>query len=437
MSDPTPVPALVCEGVSLRFGGITALDKVAMRVEPGEIVGLIGMNGAGKSTLLNCVSGLTRPAAGTIAAYGVDVTHAPPDFRTDLGIARTFQGGKLFPAMTVVENIEVALERRRATSSFTAMLALPWGRRAERWKEDEAERLLVLLGLTGYADKFVRELSTGTRRVVEIAALLAQRPRLVLMDEPAAGVAQRETEVLVLLLQQLRDELDCAIVLVEHDMPLVMAVCDHVYAMEAGRVIADGPPAEVQSNPLVVAGYLGEDRAAIERSDSVAGPASGRRARGRHAPLATGPRLEPAAAAAVSAPPTGPQHELPARKALVLSTPAVALALFVAMLSTSAPDSVPAAKTDDVAAPTTSPLPVSVPSTTTTLTTLLAAAPLPPSVPTTSTSTTTTTSTSTTTTTTTTTTTEPPPPGGPVPVETLCFVLGNGPVSIPQPVPCP
>ncbi|HZQ29152.1 MAG TPA: ABC transporter ATP-binding protein, partial [Acidimicrobiales bacterium] len=343
MTATAGTPALVCEGLQLRFGGIQALDDVSLRVEPGEIVGLIGMNGAGKSTLLNCVSGMTGVDGGAITAYGVDVTHAPADFRADLGIARTFQGGKLFPTMTVLENVELALERQHVTSTFTAMLGLPWGRQAERWKEGEAQRLLGLIGLSAFADKFVRELSTGTRRIVELAALLAQRPRLILMDEPAAGVAQRETEVLVLLLQQLRDELDCAIVLVEHDMPLVMAVCDHVYAMEAGRVIAEGPPLDVQTNPLVVASYLGEDGAAIARSDSApTAPRTRARSGAGDAPGAPGaPDAQgtPDAPAAVPPSPARPHGGHAGRKSLVLAAPALALALFAAVLSSRAPSS--------------------------------------------------------------------------------------------------
>jgi ABC-type branched-subunit amino acid transport system ATPase component len=441
--------ALTCEGVSLQFGGITALDDVSIRVEPGEIVGLIGMNGAGKSTLLNCVSGMTRPDRGSITAFGTDITNAPPDFRSDLGIARTFQGGKLFPTMTVVENVELALERRRLTSTFTAMLGLPWGRRAERWKEEEAYRLLDLIGLSGFADKFVRELSTGTRRIVELAALLAQRPRLILMDEPAAGVAQRETEVLVLLLQQLRDELDCAIVLVEHDMPLVMSVCDHVYAMEAGRVIADGPPLVVQTHPQVVASYLGEEAAAIRRSDVAAPTAAAAAARSRRDRGATVPSGQAAFGAHVhaSAPALAETPSHAVRTSIFLTAPAAAAVLFLVALSGGGSEGTGPLAGDGVAAPATVPaVAVPAPGATTTTVPFALALPLPARTGPRATTTTTTTAftttttppeptTTTTSTTTPTTTTTLPVPVPPPPPQ-VCSAIGTGPIPIPRPVPC-
>ena len=256
--------ALEATDVVVRFGGITALDGVTIAVAPGEIVGLIGANGAGKTTLMDCVSGYLRPEQGTIAAFGVDLTAIAPEFRPYADVGRSFQDARLFPGLTVEESLLVAVERHRPTRVLTALLGL--GRRGEREKLSLVEELIHTMGLTAYRDKLISELSTGTRRVVDIASILAQQPRLLLLDEPTSGLAQRETEAFGPLMQRVQARLGCAIVLIEHDMPLIMSLSDRVYAMESGRVIAEGTPDAVRRDARVVESYLGTGDAAINRS---------------------------------------------------------------------------------------------------------------------------------------------------------------------------
>jgi ABC-type branched-subunit amino acid transport system ATPase component/ABC-type branched-subunit amino acid transport system permease subunit len=260
------VPALVAEDVVVRFGGREALKGVTVRAGQGEIVGLIGTNGAGKSTLMNVVSGFQRPASGRIVLFGQDVTDWPPHLRAKLDVGRVFQDAKLFGALTVAETVQVALEAHEPSQLVPSMLGLPPSLRAERAKRIHAAEHIAFLGLGRYADSYLSELSTGTRRIVEMCCLLAQGSRLLLLDEPTAGVAQRETEAFGPLLKRIQRELDATIVLIEHDIPLMMSVSDRVYCMATGSVIAEGLPQEVREDPAVVAAYLGTDERAIARS---------------------------------------------------------------------------------------------------------------------------------------------------------------------------
>jgi ABC-type branched-subunit amino acid transport system ATPase component/ABC-type branched-subunit amino acid transport system permease subunit len=253
-------------GVWMRFGGIVALDEPDIDVRAGEIVGLIGTNGAGKTTLMNVISGVLRPERGSVEVFGRDLVPLPPDYRAAYGLSRSFQDAALFAGLTVRETIQVAVARRRKVGVVAAMLHAPWVRRAERRMTTEADELLERFGLLPWADARTSELSTGTRRVCDLVAQVASRPKLLLLDEPTAGVAQREAEAFGPLLRQIRDELDCAILVVEHDMPLLMGLCDRIYALQAGHVIAEGTPEDIRSNPLVVASYLGTEEAAIKRS---------------------------------------------------------------------------------------------------------------------------------------------------------------------------
>ncbi|GAC1588447.1 MAG: ABC transporter ATP-binding protein [Acidimicrobiales bacterium] len=265
LDDPNPVvPALDATSIVVRFGGITALNRVSVRVDAGEIVGLIGANGAGKTTLMDCISGYLQPDEGSISAFGVDLTGLPPELRAYSDVGRSFQDARLFPGLTVEESLLVAVERHRPTRVLAALFGL--SRRAEREKLALVDELIDTMGLATYRDKLISELSTGTRRVVDIASILAQRPRLLLLDEPTSGIAQRETEAFGPLMLRVKSRLDCAIVLIEHDMPLIMSLSDRVYAMEAGTVIAEGPPSIVRHDPRVVASYLGTNEAAINRS---------------------------------------------------------------------------------------------------------------------------------------------------------------------------
>lgn len=265
-------PPLVVEGLTVAFGGIVAVNHASLRVEPGEIVGLIGTNGAGKSTLLNAISGHLRPTSGRIVVAGHDVTALAPEYRPYLGLVRSFQDARLFPGLTVLETVMAAADRRERSGTVGAMTASPWSRLSERAKRDRALEVLDAFGLADRADTLTAELSTGMRRVCDLAAVVAAGPTLVLLDEPTAGLAQREVEQFAPLLRQVRDACGASMLVVEHDMPVMMSLCDRIYCLEAGRVIAEGTPAEVQANPRVVASYLGADAGAVTRSGRAASP---------------------------------------------------------------------------------------------------------------------------------------------------------------------
>jgi ABC-type branched-subunit amino acid transport system ATPase component/ABC-type branched-subunit amino acid transport system permease subunit len=256
------------EGVHVHFGGVVALDQPDITVHRAEIVGLIGTNGAGKTTLMNVISGLIIPDQGSVLLFGHQVIDLPPDFRASYGLARSFQDASLFAGLTVRETIQVALAHRHKVGIVSAMVAAPWVRANERRSRLNADELVERFGLGPWATARAAELSTGTRRICDLVAQVATQPKLILLDEPTAGIAQREAEAFGPLLRQIRDELDCSVLIVEHDMPLLMGLCDRIYALEAGRVIAEGTPDEIRSNPLVVASYLGTEEAAIARSGS-------------------------------------------------------------------------------------------------------------------------------------------------------------------------
>jgi ABC-type branched-subunit amino acid transport system ATPase component/ABC-type branched-subunit amino acid transport system permease subunit len=267
-------PSLNADGSVLRtdrvgvtFGGLVAVDGVDFRAEPGEVVALIGNNGAGKSTLLNAIGGYVR-ASGSVQLLGHDVSRRKPAQRARLGLGRTFQAATLFPELTVRDTVLVAMEARRRTSFAATLLHLPPGIRSERATRAEAAELIDFLGLGRYADRHVAELSTGTRRILELATVLAVAPRVVCLDEPTAGVAQREAEAFGPLIKSVQRELDATLVIVEHDLPMILSISDRVYCLEAGAVIAEGTPDEVRGDPRVVASYLGTDERAIARSDA-------------------------------------------------------------------------------------------------------------------------------------------------------------------------
>lgn len=262
----TRPPALATAEVTVRFGGIVAVDGVDLVVARGEVVGLIGTNGAGKSTLVNAIGGYV-PARGSIALDGADISDRNAAARAHAGLGRTFQAAVLFPELTVRETVLVALEGRGRTGLLSSALVLPASVRRERTRAREAIELIDFLGLGRYADAYIADLSTGTRRIVELAGLLALDARVLCLDEPTAGIAQRETEAFGPLLLEIRRELDAAMIVIEHDMPLIMSISDRVYCLELGRVIASGSPAEVRNDPLVISSYLGTDDRAIQRSD--------------------------------------------------------------------------------------------------------------------------------------------------------------------------
>jgi ABC-type branched-subunit amino acid transport system ATPase component/ABC-type branched-subunit amino acid transport system permease subunit len=264
---------LATRGLTVRFGGIVAVDGVDFRAYPGEVVGLIGTNGAGKSTLLDAIGGYTR-AGGRIDLLGADVTHLDPHRRAARGLGRTFQAATLFPELTVRETVQLALEARHRTPFWGTALWLPPATRAERRKHTEAGELVDYLGLGRYADRVVAELSTGTRRIVELCCVLAVAPRVICLDEPTAGVAQREAEAFGPLIKRVQQELDATLVVVEHDLPLIMSISDRVYCLEAGQVIACDTPDAVRADERVIASYLGTDDRAIQRSNAARTPVS-------------------------------------------------------------------------------------------------------------------------------------------------------------------
>ena len=255
--------------VTRRFGGIRALDDVSFDVRPGEILGFIGPNGAGKTTLFDVISGYTPADAGTIRLRGPDGEHGRPprhahDQRSWRGLGRSFQDGRLFPGLTVDEAIAVALEQHvDVRDPIAATLHLPSVSDSEQAVHARVDELIELLALGAYRDKFVRELSTGTRRVVDLACVLAQRPSVLLLDEPSSGIAQREAEALAPMLRRVRDELGASLLVIEHDLPLLGSISDRMIALDLGRVVAEGTPAEVIEHPAVVASYLGTDEDAI------------------------------------------------------------------------------------------------------------------------------------------------------------------------------
>jgi ABC-type branched-subunit amino acid transport system ATPase component/ABC-type branched-subunit amino acid transport system permease subunit len=258
---------LSTRGLTVHFGGIAAVQEVDFDARPGEVIGLIGTNGAGKSTLLNAIGGYV-PSSGTVQLLGENISELPAHARARVGLGRTFQAATLFPELTVRETVQLALEARQPTGFIGSLLYLPHATRAERTKRSDAAELIDYLGLGRYADRFIAELSTGTRRIVELATVLAVAPRVICLDEPTAGVAQREAEAFGPLIKRVQRELDATLIVVEHDLPMILAISDRVYCMEAGRVIACGTPDEVRDDPAVVASYLGTDDRAIQRSNA-------------------------------------------------------------------------------------------------------------------------------------------------------------------------
>jgi branched-chain amino acid transport system ATP-binding protein len=259
-------PVLTVDDLAVSFGGVVALAGVDLEVLPGEVVGVIGPNGAGKTTLFDCISGFVTADRGRIALAGVDVTSHEPDERARLGLGRSFQNARLFPALTVRENLATALERKAVRNPLLAAVWAPQVRAAERRIARQVDRLVDLLGLGAYADSTLAELSTGSRRAVDVACIIALEPSVLLLDEPSSGLAQAETEALGPLLSRIVRETGCGMVVIEHDIPLVTALSDRMLAMEAGAVIARGTPEQVRTDPRVLTSYLAASNDVVQRS---------------------------------------------------------------------------------------------------------------------------------------------------------------------------
>lgn len=251
-----PPAVMTAENIAVRFGGNQAVSGVHIEVRRDEVVGLIGTNGAGKTTLMNAVGGLVA-SEGRVTIMGRDMDGASAARRARAGLGRTFQAATLFPELTVRETVMVALEARGRTPFLSTALHLPHTFAHEARQRREADELIDWLGLGVFADHYVSDLSTGSRRIVELAGLLALDARVLCLDEPTAGVAQRETEAFAPLIERIRGELGAGILIIEHDMTVIMGVSDRVYCLESGTVIAHGSPEQVRNDPLVMASYLG------------------------------------------------------------------------------------------------------------------------------------------------------------------------------------
>jgi ABC-type branched-subunit amino acid transport system ATPase component len=259
----TTSPLLDVDRLTIKFGGVVALDDVSFDIKPGEILGLIGPNGAGKTTAFNVITGVYQATSGTVTFDGTVLRKKKRYQITKLGIARTFQNIRLFPSMTALDNVLVGADAHSKVGILRAIFRTPYFRRRERESREEARALLKFVGVDGRAEEFSTNLSYGDQRRLEIARALATRPKLICLDEPAAGFNPAEKQRLMQLIRDIRDAGN-TVLLVEHDMKLVMGVCDRIVVLEFGKKVAEGTPAEIQANPVVIAAYLGVEEEDVD-----------------------------------------------------------------------------------------------------------------------------------------------------------------------------